>query len=140
MLARSLDDGTAWAKFVEWVTAQGGDRAVIDDPGLLPQAPLVEAVPSPQSGFIAAIDAAEVGKTGVMLGGGRTKKGDPIDYGVGIIHHAKVGDQVAQGAPLLTIHANNSDTLAAARERLLAAIGWSDEAVTPPPHIRKIIG
>jgi pyrimidine-nucleoside phosphorylase len=140
ILARSLDDGTAWAKFVEWVTAQGGDQAVIDNPDLLPQASLVETVPAPQSGFIAAIDAAEVGKTGVMLGGGRTKKGDPIDYSVGIIHHAKVGDEVAQGDPLLTIHANNSDTLAAARQRLLAAIAWSETVIAPPSHIRKIIG
>jgi pyrimidine-nucleoside phosphorylase len=140
MLARSLDDGTAWAKFVEWITAQGGDRTMLDDPTLLPQAPLIETVSAPLSGFIAAIDAAEVGKTGVVLGGGRAKKGDPIDYSVGIIHHAKVGDQVVQGNPLLTIHANNADTLATARDRLLAAISWSDEAVTPPPHVRKIIG
>jgi pyrimidine-nucleoside phosphorylase len=140
MLARSLDDGTAWAKFVEWITAQGGDRTMLADPTLLPQAPLIETVSAPLSGFIAAIDAAEVGKTGVVLGGGRAKKGDPIDYSVGIIHHAKVGDQVVQGNPLLTIHANNADTLVTARERLLAAISWSDEAVTPPPHIRKIIG
>jgi pyrimidine-nucleoside phosphorylase len=140
MLARSLDDGTAWAKFVEWITAQGGDRTMLDDPTLLPQAPLIETVSAPLSGFIAAIDAAEVGKTGVVLGGGRAKKGDPIDYSVGIIHHAKVGDQVVQGNPLLTIHANNADTLVTARERLLAAISWSDGAVTPPPHIRKIIG
>ncbi|MFN8457672.1 MAG: thymidine phosphorylase [Anaerolineae bacterium] len=140
MLARALDDGTAWAKFVEWITAQGGDRAVIEHPDLLPQAPLVETVPAPRSGFIAAIDAAEVGKTGVILGGGRTKKGDPIDYSVGIVHHAKVGDRVAQGDPLLTIHANHADTLAVARERLLAAIDWSETTVTPPAHIRKIIG
>lgn len=140
MLARSLDDGTAWAKFIEWITAQGGDRTVLDNPDLLPQASLIETVPAPRSGFIAAVDAAEVGKTGVMLGGGRTKKGDPIDYSVGIIHHAKVGDQVVEGSPLLTIHANNTDVLASARERLLAAIAWSETAVTSPPHIRKIIG
>jgi pyrimidine-nucleoside phosphorylase len=138
--ARALDDGTAWAKFVEWITAQGGDRAVLENPALLPQAPLVETVPAPRSGFIAAIDAAEVGRTGVILGGGRTKKGDPIDYSVGIVHHAKVGDRVARGDALLTLHANNVDTLAAACERLLAAIGWSEKAVTTPPHVRKIIG
>jgi len=140
MLARSLDNGTAWAKFVEWITAQGGNQAVLDNPDLLPQAPLVETVPAPQRGFIAAIDAIEVGQTAVMLGGGRAKKGDPIDYGVGIIHHAKVGDEVTQGDPLLTIHANSADTLAAARKRLLAAIGWSETAVMPSPHLRKIIG
>ena len=140
MLAGSLNDGTAWAKFTEWITAQGGDRAVLDNPDLLPKAPLVEIVPAPQRGFITAIDAIEVGQTAVMLGGGRAKKGDPIDYGVGIIHHAKVGDEVVQGDPLLTIHANAVNTLATARERLLAAIDWSETAVTPPLHIRKIIG
>ena len=140
MLARSLDDGSGWAKFVEWITAQGGDQAVLENPDLLPQAPLVETVPAPHDGFIAALDPVEVGKTNVMLGGGRIKKGDPIDYGVGIVHHAKVGDKVARGDPLLTIHAHSADTLTAARERLLAAISWSEEPVTPPSHIRQIIG
>ncbi|MCB0175450.1 MAG: thymidine phosphorylase [Anaerolineae bacterium] len=140
MLAQALANGAAWAKFVEWITAQGGERAVIDNPELLPQAPLVETVAAPRGGFIAAIDAAEVGKTGVMLGGGRTKKGDPIDYSVGIVHHAKVGDQLAAGDPLLTIHANDAAGLAEAQARLLAAIAWADAPITPPPHIRKIIG
>jgi pyrimidine-nucleoside phosphorylase len=140
MLAYALNDGSAWTKFVEWITAQGGERAVLENPDLLPQAPLVETVPAPRRGYIAAIDAAEVGKTGVMLGGGREKKGDLIDYSVGLVHHAKVGDQLAQGDPLLTIHAHSRETLAAARERLLAAISWRETAVTAPPHIRKIIG
>ncbi len=140
VLAASLDDGSAWVKFVEWVTAQGGDPAALEDPSRLPAAPIVNSVPAPRGGFVAALDAIEVGETGVMLGGGRAKKGDPIDYGVGIMLHAKVGDEVAPGAPLFTIHAHSDDTLVAARERLLAAIQWSDASVTPPPHIRKIIG
>jgi pyrimidine-nucleoside phosphorylase len=140
MLNRSLNDGTAWHKFVEWITAQGGDRAVLDDPALLPQAAVVETAPAPRAGFIAAIDAAEVGKTGVLLGGGRTKKGDPIDYGVGIVLQVKVGNEVTQGDALFTIHANDPHTLTTARERLLAAVAWSDTVVTAPPHIRRIIG
>jgi pyrimidine-nucleoside phosphorylase len=139
-LAHSLKDGTAWDKFVEWITAQGGDLAVLNDPTLLPQASLVETVAAPRSSFIAGIDAAEVGKTGVMLGGGRLKKGDPIDYSVGIVHHAKAGAQVQDGAPLLTIHANEAGLLETARERLLAAIRWSETPVSPQPHIHKIIG
>jgi len=140
ILARSLEDGTAWAKFKEWITAQGGEPAILENPDLLPTAKIIEAVAAPQSGFIAAIDAAEVGKIGVMMGGGRTKKGDPIDYSVGIIHQAKVGDKLARGEPLLTIHANDASSLAGAKERLLAAIQWSDAPVTPPAHIHKIIG
>jgi pyrimidine-nucleoside phosphorylase len=140
MLGVALGNGAAWAKFVEWITSQGGDQAVLDDPSLLPQAALVESVSAPRGGFVADLDAIEVGETVMLLGGGRAKKGDAIDYGVGVVLHAKVGDAVTQGAPLFTIHAANADTLAAARKRLLAAIRWSDTAITPPPHIRKIIG
>jgi pyrimidine-nucleoside phosphorylase len=139
ILIRSLDDGSAWHKFVEWLVAQGSDRAVLEAPGLLPGASLTEDVPSPRAGFITEIDAYEVGLTAVMLGGGREKKGDPIDYAVGIVHHKKVGDWVEEGERLLTIHANDQGKLAEARGRLLSAIHWSDEPVTPPPHTHKII-
>jgi pyrimidine-nucleoside phosphorylase len=73
------------------------------------------------------------------LGGGREKKGDPIDYAVGIVHQRKVGDRVERGEPLLTIHANDEGKLAQARRQLLSAIRWSDKPVTPPPHTYKII-
>jgi pyrimidine-nucleoside phosphorylase len=139
ILVRSLDDGSAWHKFVEWITAQGGDRAVLEAPGLLPSASLVEDLLSPGSGTIAEIDAYEVGKTAVLLGGGREKKGDPIDYAVGIVHHRKIGDRVEEGERLLTIHANDDGKLAQARRRLLSAIRWSDGPITPPPHTHKII-
>jgi pyrimidine-nucleoside phosphorylase len=140
MLQLALADGKAWDKFVEWITAQGGDKAVLENPQLLPQAALVETVSAPKSGFISALDAVEVGQTVVSLGGGRTKKGDPIDYGVGLVLHAKVSDKVKQGDPLFTIHANDADSLTEARKRILEAIGWQDTAVKPPAHIRKIIG
>ncbi|MCP4164522.1 MAG: thymidine phosphorylase [Chloroflexi bacterium] len=140
MLAESLENGSAWAKFVEWITAQGGDPTVLNDPDQLPAAPLIETVYASHPGHIATLNAIEVGLTSVMLGGGRVKKSDQIDYSVGIVHHAKIGDHIQKGDPLLTIHANNNDTLAAARERLLAAITWSDVPIVPPPHIRQIIG
>jgi pyrimidine-nucleoside phosphorylase len=139
LLARSLDDGQAWQKFVEWITAQGGDKSQLKNPDTLPTATLIETVNAPRSGHIASIDAAEVGKTGVELGGGREKKGDPIDYSVGIVCLAKVGPQLAKGDPLFTIHANSQDKLKAAQARLLAAVTWSDEPVTAPPHTLKII-
>lgn len=139
LLAESLDNGQAWAKFVEWITAQGGDRNQLENPELLPTAPLIDTVPAPQTGFIRAVDAAEVGKTGVALGGGRQKKGDPIDYSVGIICHAKIGDSLSLDDPLFTVHANDPAKLSAAKERLLAAVAWSEEAVIVPPHTLKII-
>ena len=139
MLAESLDNGRAWAKFVEWITAQGGDSSQLEDPNTLPLASLIETVQAPQSGTIAAVDAAAVGKTSVDLGGGRAKKGDPIDYAVGIMCHAKVGMRLAAGDPLFTIHANAQDKLESARQRLLAAVAWSETPVAAPPHTLKII-
>lgn len=139
ILIRALEDGSAWHKFVEWITAQEGDRAMLEAPGLLPGASLVEDLPSPSAGIIAEIDAFQVGKTAVLLGGGREKKGDPIDYAVGIVHHKKVGDRVEEGEPLLTIHANDPGSLAEARQRLLSAIRWSHQPVRPPPQTHRII-
>ena len=139
ILSESLENGLAWEKFVEWITAQGGDKNQLEHPDTLPTAPLIETANAPQSGYIAAIDAAEVGKTGVDLGGGRHKKGDSIDHGVGIVCHAKVGMQVAAGDPVFTIHANTPAALETARQRLAAAVTWSSTAVTPPPHTLKII-
>ncbi len=139
ILIRSLDDGSAWRKFVEWIRAQGGDQAVLETPALLPRASLAEDLLSPDTGTITEIDALQVGQTAVLLGGGREKKGDPIDYAVGIVLHKKVGDRVEKGEPLLTIHANDHNRLAEAGRRLMSAIRWSDEPTIVPPHTRKII-
>jgi len=139
MLAESLANDQAWTKFVEWITAQGGDQSQLDNPETLPQAPLVETVTAPRTGYLAAMDAAEIGKTLIDLGGGRLKKGEAIDYGVGIIFHAKIGGKLTVGAPLLTIHANDATKLVAARQRLLNALSWSDTVVAAPPHTLKII-
>jgi len=139
ILIRSLDDGTAWRKFVEWIIAQGGDRAMLEAPGLLPSAVLIEELPSPQAGTVAEIDAYQIGRTAVLLGGGREKKGDPIDHAVGIVHHKKVGDRIEKGEPLLTIYANNEGKLERVHSRLLSAIRLSHELVVPPPHTHKII-
>jgi thymidine phosphorylase len=80
-----------------------------------------------------------VGLSAVQLGGGRAKKGDVIDYSVGVVLHAKVGDRVTRGAPLCTIHANSADRLAEASRSLRDAYTFSDEPVPPLPLLHQII-
>jgi pyrimidine-nucleoside phosphorylase len=75
----------------------------------------------------------------MLLGGGRAKKGDRIDHAVGIVLGAKIGDEVAEGQTLLTIHANDEAKLAGAKQRLLAAYEWSNEPVGPPPLLHTIV-
>ena len=139
-LGELLDNGIAWRKFEEWITAQGGSPVQLADPAQLPTAPFIEPLSAPRSGYLAAIDAAEVGQTVVDLGGGRARKGDVIDYGVGVVLQAKVGDSVEAGAQLLALHANSRESLSAAKDRLLTAVTWSDEPVEPARHILDIIG
>jgi pyrimidine-nucleoside phosphorylase len=135
----ALDGGDAWERFRTLVQAQGGDVACIDQPDLLPTAPLIETFNSPQGGYISQIHARVIGETVVELGGGRAKKGDPIDHSVGIEIFHKVGDRVEEGEPLFTVHANNDDKLAHASTRVFSAYTWSDEPVEPLPLFYGII-
>jgi pyrimidine-nucleoside phosphorylase len=139
ILREALHSGQALAKFKEWIAAQGGDLAAVEDPSRLPQATIVQDVPAPGTGYVAGLDAMEVGLTAMLLGAGRAKKGDPIDHAVGVVLQVKVGDYVKHGEPLLTIHANDGDKLIQAQERLLAAYTWSEESVQAPPLVYEII-
>lgn len=139
LLDGAISSGRGLAKLRELIESQGGRADVVDHPDMMAQARLIEVVRAPQEGYVAAIDAAEVGMTGVDLGGGRAKKTDTIDHAVGIVLHAKVGDSVTPGQPLLTIHANDEAKLAAARQRLLAAYSWSATLVEKPQLIHRIL-
>jgi len=139
-LEHLLDTRRAWTKFREWIAAQGGDLAPADDPALLPQARFVRELNAPQDGYVAALNAREVGLTSMLLGGGRAKKGDSVDHAVGIVLQAKIGDRVEKGQPLLTIHANDEGKLAGAQQRLLGAYDWSEERVDPPPLLHQVVG
>lgn len=138
-IVAALEDGRAWERFTFLVGAQGGDVSYIEDPDRLPSAPLIKDIASPRSGYLSAIDARVVGETVVLLGGGRAKKGDPIDYGVGVEVYHKVGDWVEAGQPLFAVHANSKADLAQARHLLLDAHQWSDDPVTPLPLFYGVI-
>jgi len=146
---RALADGRALTKFGEWIDAQGGseqlgdeytDRPrVLDDYMVLPRAHVIADVLAPRDGYIAAINTEELGLTVVGLGGGRIKKGAPIDYGVGMVMHPKLGARVQRGEPLLTLHAHDRASFEIAEARLLAAYTFSDAPPTLPPGVHRIV-
>jgi pyrimidine-nucleoside phosphorylase len=139
-LERLLDGGEALAKFLEWISAQGGDPDYLKEPDRLPRSRYVRQVPAPRTGCVAELHARDVGLTAMMLGGGRVRKSDRIDHAVGVVLHAKVGDCVEEGQPLFTVHANDKDRMSSAQERLLAAYNWTTEPIEPPPLIYQIVG
>lgn len=136
-LARELlDSGKALAKFRDMVQLQGGDVRAIDDPSRLPAAEHRVEVPSPAVGYIASIQCESVGTACVVLGGGRERKEDAVDPAVGIVVHKKIGDSVAEGEPLCTIHCHSDAQAIRARELLAESYAI---APTPPASTPKLI-
>ncbi len=131
----TLNSGAALVKFGELIEAQGGDRRIIEKPSIMAQAKWVEETPAPHSGYIAALDAREVGLAAVELGAGRRVKRAPIDPAVGFVFAHKVGDYIDRGEPLFTIHSNDRQRLETAKEEVLQAYRWSKTPASPPPHI-----
>ena len=71
MLAEVIADGSALSKLEQFVQAQGGNPAAVQNPSLLPKAAIVEDIQSPCSGYVEKIDCEEIGICSLLLGGGR---------------------------------------------------------------------
>ncbi|MDH4208979.1 MAG: thymidine phosphorylase, partial [Anaerolineae bacterium] len=138
-LRQLLHTGEALDKFRDLVKAQGGDPAPVDNPALLPQAPIEHTVKSPQDGHISELDALTVGLAAADLGAGRQKKGEPVDHAVGVLLNAKIGDHVSKGDALATIHARSSEEAELAEERLLQGYAWGQDRVKPPPLLYDVV-
>lgn len=135
----ALASGAALERFRLWVAGQGGDPRVVDDLTVLPQAPYRLPVCAPHEGYLAAMDAQEIGMTAVMLGAGRARKEDAIDPRVGIVLSHKVGDYIATGEPLAVIHAADETSARAAAQRFLGACRWAEAPVPVPPLIYEVL-
>ena len=131
----SLGDGSALAAYERWIRAQGGDP----DPAVLPEAPVVRVVRAPRDGFVRALRARQVAAVAMTLGAGRERKEDPVDHAVGVVCHAKRGDQVGADEPLAEIHARSDDAADSAEVDLLAAYEIGDDEPGQQPLIIEVI-
>jgi thymidine phosphorylase len=97
--ADRLADGSAMDVWRAMIRAQGGDPEAA-----LPVAAETQVVPAPCSGVLTRLDAMAVGTAAWRLGAGRARKEDPVQAGAGVEMHAKPGDRVEEGQPLLSLH------------------------------------
>lgn len=135
----AISDGSAFSKFRELVMAQGGDVSLIDDTSKLPKAEFAYNVISDKNGYISHMNAEIIGSASVILGAGREKKDDTIDYTAGIILNKKTGDYVSEGETIATLFTNDKARLSPAETMLLSALDFSDIPPRKSPLIYKTI-
>ena len=140
-LARdALATGAALERFGAFVEAQGGDPRIVDDPSLLPGAPVTHEVRAGREGWLESVDAEAIGRAAAGVGAGRQRKEDEIDLGVGIDFLVRIGDEVEGDTAVARVLAKDEAAAEAAGREVLEALTWSDAAVDAPPLIHAVVG
>jgi pyrimidine-nucleoside phosphorylase len=132
MLEQAVVSGLALETFGRIIEAQGGNRAVVDDPALLPQAGAVEVFRAGRTGVVTRVEPRRVGRGILELGGGRVRIEDRIDPAVGFVITVKPGDEVRAGDPIASVFARDDSSAALGLAALDEAIAIGDEGQLTP--------
>jgi len=136
--ADALKNGAAMDVWREMISAQGGDPDAS-----LPVARENYVVRAESSGEIIEMNALAVGISAWRLGAGRSRQGEAVQAGAGIEIHAKPGESIIEGAPLFTLHTDDSPRFERALEALKGAVRISstgEKVDRLPLIIEKITG
>jgi len=130
-VAAALNDGRAMDKWNEMISAQHGDPKAA-----LPVAKHQHVITASETGYLNELDALAVGTASWRLGAGRARKEDPVQFGAGIVLHAKRGDQVTQGEPLMTLYTDTPERFERALDALRTGIRIeATKSTNPTPLI-----
>jgi thymidine phosphorylase len=132
LAAEEIASGRALERFRKIIELQGGEPRVLDDYRRLPTAKKQTVVTAEADGVVESIQCEELGIACCRLGAGRERVDDRIDPAVGLTIHAKVGDRVSRGHPLVTLHYNDDTRIEMARA--LAAGAYRIGARPPAPR------
>jgi pyrimidine-nucleoside phosphorylase len=113
-LEQRLKDESAWKKFISLVYAQDGDATALEKIVDVHRAPVVRPILAKNKGIVKKMDAELIGRASVLLGGGRQRTDDAIDFAVGFSQIKKIGERVEKKEPLMMAHARNEHSLNAA--------------------------
>jgi pyrimidine-nucleoside phosphorylase len=138
MAKSAIADGSAYQKCKEMFAAQGGDVRVLDDYSLFAQPAAQYELLAEQDGYILENDAEKIGSASVLLGAGRQKKEDAIDFAAGIILHKKRGDYVHKGESLATFY-GAPERFAAAAAEYRSGLVYGSEAPAPAPLVYALV-
>jgi pyrimidine-nucleoside phosphorylase len=104
LLQSTIEDGSAFEKFVAFVKAQGGDADAVRHPEKLASSRFITELAAKEEGYIRSIKAMDLGTLAMELGAGRATKEDVINPAVGLVLNKKVGQHVERNDSLVSIH------------------------------------
>ena len=134
-----LSRGAAYKAWLNIVAAQGGDISVFEDPAAFHTPTATRTITAPQSGHLAGMDCKQIGWAVQRLGAGRAKPGDAVSAHAGIEMHARLGDRIEKGQPLITLFTEDESLLNEPEAMLRETLQIT---ATPPglqPLIREVI-
>ena len=131
----SIENGSAFRKFLEIVTAQGGDASALENLERYPIPRHALEVKTMEPGYVGDIDSLELGLCNITLGAGRARIEEPIDPKAGIVLSRKVGEIVESGDVLATLYTDRDAILEPARERIRRAFHIQPNAPKQKPLI-----
>ena len=135
-----IADGSALEKMRQMIRWQGGDPRVADDPGkYLPKARLVAEVKASKACYLTGMDARTVGHASVLLGAGRARAEDCVDFGAGFVLYRKTGDRLAPGDLIARVYASHSDKLREGRKMFESSLSFGSRPPKKAPLVKEII-
>ena len=135
MAERTLRDGSAFEKCCQMFAAQGGDISVLKDPSRFRKAKYSYELTAQSTGYIQKNDVEKIGNASVLLGAGRIRKEDTIDFAAGITMHKKFGDSVKAGEIICTFFADDPALFAPAEEMFRGGLVIGPEKPIIPPLV-----
>lgn len=139
LVVGAIESGAAYEKTREWIRAQGGDFEKLERTKTGDGAAFEIPVVCPADGYITAMDTEAIGSAAVILGAGRSKKEDSIDFAAGITVDKKTGDRVEKGSVLARLYTNDRAAANAAAKRYLDALTVGPEAPSETKLIYDVI-
>jgi thymidine phosphorylase len=126
--AEVLASGRAMDVWKAMIRAQGGDPDAS-----LPTAKETQVITADRDGLVTGLDAMAVGVAAWRLGAGRARREDQVQAAAGVQLHAKPGDRVRAGQPLVTLHTDTPERFERGAAALHGAYTIEDDALAAAP-------
>ena len=130
LISSVLSSGKAAEKFSQMISELGGANDFFEKPkNYLTPSNIQKNICCKQSGYVKKINTKNLGNILILLGGGRQKVEDDIDFSVGMKLLIELGTYVEKNQPICTLYARDQESFDIAEKEIIESfeIGESEE-------------